>query len=40
MGGPFSAQSADLRSVWGVKQRVDLMRRLDTLHFSERTHPI
>ena len=40
MGGPFSAQSADLRSVWGVKQRTDLMRQLGTLNFSPRGHPL
>ena len=40
MGGPFSAQSADLRSVWGAKTRVDLMRRLGQLTFSPRGHPL
>ena len=40
MGGPFSAQSADLRSVWGAKTRVDLMRRLGNLSFSPRGHPL
>ena len=40
MGGPFSAQAADLRSIWGVKQRIDLMRRLGRLHFTERGHPL
>ena len=39
-GGPFSAQSADLRSVWGAKTRVDLMRRLGQLTFSPRGHPL
>ena len=34
MGGPFGAQSADLRSVWGAKTRVDLMRKLGNLSFS------
>ena len=38
MGGPFSAQSADLGSIWGVKQRTDLMRRLGNLSFSPRGH--
>ena len=40
MGGPFSAQSADLRSIWGSKQRNDLMRRLGNLSFSPRGHPL
>ena len=40
MGGPFSAQSADPQSVWGAKQRVDLMRRLGTLACSPRGHPV
>ena len=40
MGGPFSAQSADLRSVWGAKTRVDLMRKLGHLSFSPRGHPL
>ena len=40
MGGPFSAQSADLRSVWGAKKRIDLMRRIGTLTFSPRGHPL
>ena len=40
MGGPFSAQSADLRLVWGAKKRIDLMRRIGTLTFSPRGHPL
>ena len=40
MGGPFSAQSADLWSVWGAKKRVHLMRRLGNLTFSPRGHPL
>ena len=40
MGGPFSAQSADLWSVWGAKKRVDLMRRRGNLTFSPRGHPL
>ena len=40
MGGPFSAQSADLRSIWGTKQRMDLMRRLGNPSFSPRGHPL
>ena len=40
MGGPFSAQSADLRSIWGAKMRVDLMRTLGNLQFSPRGHPL
>ena len=40
MGGPFSAQSADLRSIWGAKKRVDLMRTLGNLQFSPRGHPL
>ena len=40
MGGPFSAQSADLRSVWGAKKRTDLMRQLESLNFSPRGHPL
>ena len=40
MGGPFSAQSADLRSVLGAKKRVDVMRRLGNLTFSPRSHPL
>ena len=39
-GGPFSAQSADLRSVWGAKQRTDLLRRLGQLSFLPRGHPL
>ena len=35
MGAPFSVQAADLRSVWGVKQLGDLMRRLGRLQFTE-----
>ena len=40
MGGPFSAQSADLRSIWAAKQRTDLMRRIGQLSFSPRGHPL
>ena len=40
MGGPFSAQSADVRSIWGAKRRVDLMRTLGNLQFSPRGHPL
>ena len=40
MGGPFSAQSADLRSIWGGKQRTNLMRRLGNLSFIPRGHPL
>ena len=40
MGVPFSAQSADWRSVWGAKTRVDLMRQLGQLTFSPRGHPL
>ena len=40
MGGPFSAQSVDLRSIWGAKLRTDLMRRLGNLSFSPRGHPL
>ena len=40
MGGLFSAQSADIRSIWGAKQRTDLMRRLGNLSFSPRGHPL
>ena len=28
MGGPFGAQGADLRSIWGTKKRTDLMRKV------------
>ena len=40
MGGLFSAQSADPRSVWGAKKRTYLMRQLGQLHFSPRGHPL
>ena len=40
MGGPFSAQSADLRSIWGIKQCTDLMRHPGNLSFSPRGHPL
>ena len=40
MGGPFSAQSADLRSIWAAKQRKDLMRRIGQLSFSPRGYPL
>ena len=40
MGGPFSAQSADLSSVWGAKTRVGLMRKMGNLSFSPRGHPL
>ena len=40
MDGLFSAQSADLQSVWGVKQRVALTGRVGQLHFSPRGHPL
>ena len=34
------SQSADLRSVWGAKKHVDLMRRLGNLTFSPRGHAL
>ena len=40
MGGPFSAQSAHLRSVWGAKTRVHLTRQLGQLTFSPQGHPL
>ena len=40
MGGSFSAQSADLRSIWGAKKRTYLMRKIGLLHFSSRGHPL
>ena len=40
MGGPFSAQSADLRSIWAAKKRTDLMRKIGQLSFSPRGHPL
>ena len=40
MGGPFSAQSADLRSIWAAKKRTNLMRRIGQLSFSPRGHPL
>ena len=40
MGGPFSAQSADLRSIWGVQQHTHLMGRMGNLSFSPRGHPL
>ena len=40
MGGPLSAQGADLRSLWGANKRVDLMRRSGNLTFSPRGHPL
>ena len=40
MGGPFNAQSAHLRSAWGAQKQTDLMRRLGTLTFSPRGHPL
>ena len=36
MGGPLSTQSADLRSVWGAKTRVDVMQCIGQLSFSLR----
>ena len=38
MGEPFNAPAADLCSAWGVKQQVDMMRRLGKLPFSEGGH--
>ena len=35
MGGPFSAQGADLHSVWQAKKKCHFLRRLGTLRFSE-----
>ena len=40
MGGPFSAQSADLHSVWEAKKHVGLMPCLGQLTFSPRRHPL
>ena len=40
MGGPFSAQSADLRTIWGAKKRTDFLRKIGQLHFSPRGHPL
>ena len=40
MGGPFGAESADLRSMWGAKQHTDPMQRLGNLSFSPRGHPL
>ena len=35
MGGPFSAQAADLHCVWSAYQRMGLFRRLDDLKVSD-----
>ena len=40
MGGPFSAQGADLHSVWQAKKKCHFLRRLGTLRFSETLQPL
>ena len=39
MGGSFSAQGADLHSLWGVYSNRHLFRQLGTLHISESGFP-
>ena len=38
MGGPFSAQGADLHSVWQTKKKCHFLRTLGTLRFSYTLH--
>ena len=40
MGGPFSAQAADLHSVWRLKQAVRCLRRLGDLDLSDSGMPV
>ena len=40
MGGPFSAQSADLHILWGVKTQSKRMRDLGTLTISDERFPV
>ena len=39
MGGSFSAQAADLHSLWGVYSNRHLFRQLGTVHISESGFP-
>ena len=40
MGGPFSAQSADLHTLWGVKTQGKKMRDLGSLTISDEGFPV
>ena len=40
MGGPFSAKSADLHTLWGIKTKSKKMRDLGVLTISDEGFPI